>query len=140
MKTVRILISFCLFLAATSLFAQLESRPLMKVNVPFQFTVGDHSLPAGEYRISTVQPERTIRISSERGKAAEILTVSPHYAPSENSRLVFNRYGDSYFLEQIWSAGQDVARNVVQGKREIELAQRGMHPKSTSVLALSSGR
>ncbi len=27
--------------------------------------------------------------------------------PSEDSRLVFNRYGDSYFLEEIWSAGQD---------------------------------
>lgn len=142
MKTIRTLISFCLFFAATAMFAQLESQPLMKVNVPFQFTVANHTLPAGEYMISTIQPERTIRIASVKGKASEILTVSPLYAsrPSANSRLVFNRYGDSYFLAEVWSTGQNVARNVPQGKREIEMASNGTKAQSTNVLGVSTGR
>jgi hypothetical protein len=142
MKTIRNLICFCLFAAATSMFAQIDIRPLMKVNVPFQFTVNDHVLPAGEYVISAVQPERTIRISSVHGKNSAILAVSPLYARHvfEKTSLTFNRYGGTYFLEEVQTAGQDVARTLPKGKREMEMASNSGQPKSTTVLAELTGR
>jgi hypothetical protein len=142
MKSIRILVSLFLFAAATSLFAQMDIRPLMKVNVPFQFSVGEHSLPAGEYLISSVQPERTIRISSVHGKNSAILAVSPLYkqSPSAKTCLTFNHYSGVYFLAEVETAGQDVARTLPHGKLETEVAKKNAAPESTIVLAELTGR
>lgn len=142
MKTIRILVSFFFFAAATSLFAQTDIRPLMKVNVPFQFSVGERSLPAGEYLISSVQPERTIRISSVSGKNSAILAVMPLYkvSPAEKTCLKFNHYNGAYFLAAMESAGQDVARTLPRGKLENEIAKKDAAPESTIVLAELTGR
>lgn len=140
MKRTSILIIFCSLLAASSLFAQ--NSPSLRVKVPFRFTVASQTLPAGEYLISTVQPERTIRIEGAGGTVSLIQTVSSTYSirPASSSRLVFREYGDSYFLEEIWSAGSDAGRTLPQGKREIEMAQGGMKPQIVSLAGASSGR
>ena len=59
----------------------------MKVNVPFSFGVEGHSLPAGEYLVLTVTPERSIRITSIDGKHSAIVNTLPNYTkePSTNS-------------------------------------------------------
>ena len=70
MKSARTLITICLLLSGTTLLAQTTpSQQLMKVAVPFAFGVEGHSLPAGEYTILTITPERSIRIASNDGKA-----------------------------------------------------------------------
>jgi hypothetical protein len=140
MKRMSILITFCFLLSDSSLFAQ--ESPSLKVKIPFQFTVASQTLPAGEYLISTVQPERTIRIAGAGGTISFVQTVSPTYSirPSTSSRLVFREFGDSYFLEQIWSLGSDAGRTIPQGKREIEMAQAGMKPQIVSLAGASSGR
>lgn len=142
MKAIRILVSFFFFAAATSLFAQTDIRPLMKVNVPFQFSVGERSLPAGEYVISSLQPERTIRISSAHGKDSAILAVLPLYKArvSEKTTLTFNHYRGAYFLAEVETAGQSVARTLPRGKLEMEIAKKDSAPESTIVLAELTGR
>jgi hypothetical protein len=107
MKSARTLITFCLLFTAATLFAQTESRRLMIVNVPFSFGVDGHALPAGEYTIFTVTPERSIRIVGADGKHSAVINTLPNYAdsPSENSRLVFHKYGDEFYLVQVWTAG-----------------------------------
>jgi len=122
MKSARTLIAICLLLT-TTLFAQTTpSQRLMKVNVPFSFGVEGHSLPAGEYLVFTVTPERSIRIISSDGKHSAIVNTLPNYAssPSTNSRLVFHKYGNEYFLAQVWTDGQNVARNPLSGKRAMK--------------------
>jgi len=142
MKTARALITIVLLFTAATLFAQTESQRLMKVNVPFAFGVEDHSLPAGEYLVLTVTPERSIRIVSTDGKHSAIVNTLPNYAksPSETSRLVFHRYGDEYFLAQVWTAGQNVARNPLSSKRAMEIASSGGKPQTFTVLALTDRR
>lgn len=143
MKTIRTLIWISLVLAATTSFAQqIENRPLMKVNVPFQFMVGEHAYPAGEYVVTSVVPERTLRISSAAGNLATFITVDPMYAqrPSGSDHLVFNRYGSSYFLAEVWIAGINVARTLPKGKWEMEIASKRGNPESATVLAESRGR
>ena len=107
MKTARTLITICLLLTA-AVFAQMtSSQQLMKVNIPFAFGVQDQSLPAGQYLVFTVTPERSIRIVSANGKHSAIANTLPNYAkePSSYSRLVFHRYGNEYFLAEVWTAG-----------------------------------
>jgi len=43
---------------------------------------------------------------------AEVLT------PKDKSTLVFNRYGNQYFLEQIWSGGEQEGTQVPQSRSE----------------------
>jgi hypothetical protein len=139
MKTVRTLITICLFFTAVTLFAQTENHQLMTVKIPFGFSVQDHSLPAGEYNIFTVLPERAIRLTSTGGRYSAIVNTLPNYAssPSENSRLIFHRYGGDYFLAQVWTAGQNVARNPLSSKRAMALASGGERPETTTIVALS---
>jgi hypothetical protein len=143
MKTACTRISICLLLTAATVFAQMRSsQQLMKVDIPFAFGVEDRSLPAGEYLVLTVTPERSIRIVSADGKHSAIVNTLPNYAssPSENSRLVFHRYGNEYFLTQVWTAGQNVGRNPLSTKRAREIASTGVTPQTFTILALADHR
>lgn len=137
MKSVRTLITICLLLTAVTLFAQTENHQLMTVKVPFSFSVQDHSLPAGEYNIFTVLPERAIRITSIDGRYSVVVNTLPNYTSSvsESSRVIFHRYGDEYFLAQVWTLGQTVGRNPMLGKRASERASSGSPPQTWTVLA-----
>jgi hypothetical protein len=143
MKTARTLITICLLFSAASVFGQMtSSQQLMKVNIPFAFGVQDQSLPAGQYLVFTVTPERSIRIVSANGKHSAIVNTLPNYAkePSSNSRLVFHRYGNEYFLAEVWTAGQDVARNPLSSKKAMESASNGERPEAFTVVALADSR
>ena len=143
MKSARALITICLLLTAITLVAQTTpSQRLMTVNIPFAFAVENHFLPAGEYLVLTLTPERSIRIASTDGKHSAVVNTLPNYAsaPSANSRLVFHRYGDDYYLVQVWTAGQNVARNPLSTKRAMEIASSGGTPQTMTVIALSAGR
>jgi hypothetical protein len=140
MKSARTLITICLLLTAAVVFAQTTpSQRLMKVNVPFSFGVEGHSLPAAEYLVLTVTPERSIRIVSADGKHSAVINTLPNYAsqPSTNSRLVFHKYGNEYFLAQVWTAGQNVARNPLSSKRAMEIASGGGKPETKTIIALA---
>ncbi len=39
------------------------------------------------------------------------------------SKLVFNRYGDRYFLSQVWTEGNSQGRQLLMSDREKEIAQ-----------------
>jgi len=142
MKSARTLITTCLLLTAATLLAQTESQRLMKVNVPFTFGVENHSLPAGEYTVFTVTPERSIRIVSADGKHSAVINTLANYAnePSTKSSLVFHKYGDDYFLVQVWTAGQNVARNPLSSKKAMEIASSGGRPETFTVFALAERR
>ena len=140
MKSAHTLITIALLFTAITLFAQTTpSQRLMTANIPFAFAVEDHYLPAGEYLVLTVTPERSIRIASTDGKHTAVVNTLPNYAnaPSQNSRLVFHRYGNEYFLTQVWTAGQNVARNPLSSKRAMEIASGGGKPETKTIIALA---
>ena len=145
MKSLRSQITICLLFTAAAITLSAQTTPsqrLMTVNIPFAFSVENHSLPKGEYLVLTVTPERSIRITSTDGKHSAIVNTPPNYAkaPSANSRLVFHRYGDEYFLTQVWTTGQNVARNPLSTKRAMEIASSGGTPQTFTVLALADHR
>jgi hypothetical protein len=111
------------------------------ISSEFSFAVEDHSLPAGEYTITTVTPERSIRIASADGKHSVVNTL-PNYAnePSTKTCLVFHKYGDQYFLAQVWTAGENVARNPLSSKKAMEIASSGVAPQTFTILAHADRR
>ena len=49
---------------------------------------------------------------------------------------MFHKYGNEYSLAQVWTAGQDVARNPLSSKKAIEIARSGERPQLPSSLSL----
>jgi hypothetical protein len=100
-----------------------QQTPIV-VNVPFAFQAGDKMLPAGEYRIRRVlAADETIQLVRQSdGDASTMVTTLPverRDAPSP--RMIFLRYGNEYFLAQIWT-GETQGRQLYKSHTEKELA------------------
>lgn len=120
-QSLRIFLMFGLIsiLAASSAQAQTLARE-QTANIPFSFTVGDKTFAAGSYIVARINPRTdpsALVIKSEDGRSKKIvLTTSVRAAKAQGSaKLVFNRYGDQYFLAQIWTqadiAGLELPRS-----------------------------
>lgn len=139
MKSTRTLTTIVLLIAATTatLIAQNTHHPLMKIDIPFAFTVDNHTMPAGRYYVTDIAAERTIALVNADGKHSLVFNDLPNYGrmASPDSRMVFQRYGSEYFLVQVWTKGETVARNPFVSKRVKELAQNGSRPEDQVILA-----
>jgi hypothetical protein len=117
-------------LATASLFA--EMQPRMSANIPFEFHVGNSMLPAGEYTVYAEPGSGLVRLRSADSKSSVTIlanAVQTLSTPRE-SKLIFNRYGDNYFLFRIWRSGSDTGNEMRKSRRETELAatsRRGVH-------------
>ena len=111
-------------------------------NVPFDFVVGSTSLPAGEYSIQSLPTGNSGALVIRAQKAGGGMIILANAAQSANaspdSRLVFHRYRDSYFLSQIWTAGNSSGRELKLTRREKEMAKN--IGSSDDVIVLASLR
>ena len=73
--------------------------------IPFAFRMGNQTMPAGMYRIDLVS-NHVVKL---RGPDHAVGSVAMHSATksfaSDTGIIVFDRYGQNYFLRQIWTAG-----------------------------------
>ena len=93
--------------------------------IPFDFVVGDKTLPAGNYLVSSVTNDGTgLRIQNRDAKPAafRFSSLIPEKNNKRSARMVFHRYGQQYFLAEIWSA-DGYGRALRQCKRERNLRQ-----------------
>src|SRR5262249_34683820 len=106
--------------AAVSVYAQSDMS--LKVNIPFEFSVKNEVLPAGEYTVGYLS-QGTLVIRSADGSVARVFsTMATLSSKTRNeSSLVFHRYGDQYFLSTIWTAGNDTGRELFKSRAEREL-------------------
>ena len=109
-------------LAAASMYAQGSQN--LTVQVPFGFHVGASMLPAGEYIVSTDAGPGVVKVRSADAKSSVMIlsmTTQTSTTPNEG-KLVFNKYGDEYFLSQIWKAGNNTGNELRKSRREAEVA------------------
>jgi hypothetical protein len=83
---------------------------LVKVTIPFNFTVGDQTLPSGAYTIGSRVTTPAILTIRNWDKNVAILSMGlPNQSnPGHDNMLVFHRYGNQYFLHEIRSEGTSV--------------------------------
>ena len=121
-----ITVSVCVFaLTAAIAFAQLPGEPI-RVNIPFDFLVRGRTLPAGEYEISRLSDEPALlEITNIRNRHenAAIETEPEEGNMPRHGKVVFHRYGDSYFLHEIWTAGIETGRELPMSHQEKVLRQ-----------------
>jgi hypothetical protein len=110
-----------LMIAATA-FAETPEK--ISFHAPFDFTVANRTLPAGNYTIRLLSPTRLL-IRSDDGE--ETLIASNFAAQArqtpEATRLVFARYGDQYFLYQLFVESTDIGRQLSHSEIEVQLAK-----------------
>jgi hypothetical protein len=145
-QNLRNIVMFSLFviLAVASVHAQ-SSRE-QKANIPFSFTVADKTFPAGEYRVERLNPssdKAAIAIKSADGHLSKIVLTMPVQSnvTRENARLVFNHYGDQYFLAQVWTPADNTGLAVPESKMERTLARNsGQREPERATIALNTRR
>jgi hypothetical protein len=75
-------------------------------NVPFAFVAGDTSLPRGQYRMATLPGHTDALMIRGLQHGAIILSQPAGSSRADNTpRLVFDRFGEQYFLREIHLAG-----------------------------------
>lgn len=111
----------------------------VKANIPFDFVVNQQTMPKGEYTVESLGTPNSgsLLIRSADG-GARIFIVGHSCealdAPS-TSKMVFHRYGERYFLAQVWTSGNSLGRELSQSRREKELA-KALPTANVSVAAL----
>ena len=112
---------FTLCAAVASANAQLSSP--IRAKIPFDFNVGNKKLPAGEYtfnRLSGFSDSRTMSVTSAdaRTRVFQSTFGTSLLTAKDKSTLIFHRYGDQYFLEQIFSGGEQEGTQVPESRSE----------------------
>ena len=109
---------------------------MLKADIPFDFLVGDKRLPSGQYHVKSLNPVLTEIQSKDARSTAIALTTGMQAAKiSDVGKLVFNRYGDQYFLSKIWVPSSDTGRQLPKSRFEREVAQR-FSDGGTTVIAV----
>jgi len=118
----------------------------MRVSIPFDFNVQGKTLPAGEYEVRRINDEPTgLLMRNLNAKHDNIVfETEPKIDRSitKNDELIFTRYGDSYFLSEIVTAGEQTGEEVYPSHREKELKREMMsrnqeQPEVVTVAALN---
>ena len=89
-------------------------------NVPFEFVVGSKTLPAAQYTISDMSGPQVVKISARKENASLFATTIPlsRNASDDKGKLVFHRYGNRYFLAEIWSPGERQGQKLKKSQEE----------------------
>lgn len=119
MKLFRIVLRFTLFAAMGAAFGQTKAGDVV-VDVPFAFSVAGQNLPAGHYIVASAGTD-LIRIFNRQTQGLFLPTHSGMRSKSDGSKLVFHRYGDTYFLSSVWITGNTVGKELFRSSAEREL-------------------
>jgi len=115
----------------------------MRVAIPFDFIVKGKTLSAGYYEIERINdsPEGLI-IRAINNKHDHVMfeteTTEAKTIPNE-SEVIFHRYGDSYFLSEIFTAGERMGRELAASRAErnlrSEVASNRAEPETVALAA-----
>jgi hypothetical protein len=116
-------VSFGVALLATTLAAPF-STVRIRAEIPFDFMVGSKRMPKGEYLIESVGDSGTLTIrNAKKGKAVTFNTIRHKPTDSPKSKLIFNRYGEQYFLARIWDGSSETVLKLNKSKSEKRIAK-----------------
>ena len=131
------------FVAMSSAKAQTSASRQLIANIPFEFSVGDKAMPAGDYTVRQINPASdrpVLQLRSKDGSASAMVQMTSVLGETqESARLVFHRYGDRYFFARAWTTGDSEGLEVPRSRAERGMVERlaGIAPGNESI-ALAS--
>ena len=128
------LLTAIVLLAAASASAQTN---LIKIKIPFDFNLGNISLPAGEYQVDKTDLGNQL-VFSRKGSPGVLVSSNnaETFAASSRTKLVFHRYGTTYFLYQLWVEGQSQGQQLRLTRLEKEVASKDLAGKGLAMVEI----
>ncbi|MGH9722709.1 MAG: hypothetical protein ACRD8O_21070 [Bryobacteraceae bacterium] len=108
--------------ALIAIVPALAEMPL-KFDVPFDFSVGQTKMEAGTYLVQYPNSSCVLVKREDTKQAVFIITQGTERTKTRPPTLLFNRYGNHYFLSEIWSPGLN-GRQIRKSKTELEIVRR----------------
>lgn len=133
-----LIVAVALMTAVASAHAQSGT---VVADIPFEFNVGDQALPAGEYSVRSITAggEALAIRNRDANRAAIRLTLSIEASKAPNqTKLVFHRYGQRYFLSEVWTSGEKAGRKLLKSSQERVIEGQLAANSSKSELARNS--
>lgn len=96
----------------------------VRANIPFEFTVADATMPAGDYSITCDLSHQMVSVQNQNGDRTtfRLANLIEDNAGLGAPKLVFTQSGGHYFLSQVWS-GDSQGYQLRPGRIETELAK-----------------
>jgi hypothetical protein len=96
-------------------------------NIPFNFAVGSKTFSAGTYDIGSIDSGtgKILVLQARDSNTSMMLNsnAAENLEPADKTKLIFNQYGNRYFLSQIWVAGETRGHQLPKTSREREMAR-----------------
>ena len=129
--------SFVLLAAALLFASTAQAQTLhVKADIPFDFVVGNTVYSAGAYTIgSATQSSNALLLEGGDTRAIVMPVQCSLTLPSETTKLVFDRMGDTYFLRKIWVEGRTDGREFPRSKSELQMAKNHTPSDNVTVVA-----
>ena len=107
--------------------AQSQIMNRLEVNVPFDFHVGNNTLPAGKYVIHPLEDSdlTVLEIRSADGSTSaffDVQSVDAKVVPAKNE-VTFQKYGNRYFLAKVFEEGNRSGDRVTESRDETRTGQ-----------------
>jgi len=90
----------------------------VEATVPFDFTVGNHLLPAGTYIIASTSSNIVSIRNSDGQVVATTVALAAHDDAQGKGDLVFDRYGNKYFLNEVLCPAASMSAKLPRSKME----------------------
>jgi len=115
-------VAITLFAAIVNVaIAAASAQTIAKADIPFSFRVGSAQMPAGEYNIKIPEAGQ-VWIGEVNGRASALaLALTNTGSTAAPSKLVFDRYGDQYFLHELRTANNAPEMTLSHSKLEKRL-------------------
>ena len=125
----------------TSVSAHAQAGKQFTVTIPFNFCVAGKTLPAGQYHVgrSSEDSEGLVLRGTDGRTGVFVLTRGIQTAEvQQQSKLVFRRYGDQYFLGEVWISARSNGRELPNSRKERLVKQEnsklGAKPEKVAVV------
>jgi hypothetical protein len=107
-------------LAVTALTAHMgaSAQSKLQATIPFDFTVGENRLPAGTYVIDYIQPQTILLRCPQKHKSVFVVLTSTDEVLQSPHKVIFNKYGDQYFLSEVHGGYGQTGWNIGVSKLE----------------------
>jgi hypothetical protein len=116
------LVSIIVLAFATAVASNAQSGGKgLKANIPFDFVVGDKTLAAGDYSVRQITANAggiLVRSNDGSHNAIRLSNTLIAGAPKRQTTLTFLRYGNTFYLSQVWMAGSSQGREMVKSRSE----------------------
>ena len=123
-------------LASTQSASAQSTTTVAEVNIPFAFQTPMQTLPAGTYRIDRESGALILLKGADKAGFVQMHGATKSRA-ADHGYLVFDRYGDKYFLHQIWTAGSADGLECSKSRAEKESRLQAKNTQAPSSIELA---